>query len=56
MISLIFPVSFADALASLGIEYLTFDSRSDIVEVIESCDHELMHVLKANADYYYRIA
>lgn len=42
MFSIIFPSNFASDLSSLGVEYLTFPNRDDIVEVVESIDHPLI--------------
>ena len=53
--SVLFSVAFAPDLSSLGIEYLTFNNRPDIVECIEPIDHPLIDFLRDNANYSYRI-
>ena len=55
MFSLIFPASFAHDLSSLGIEYMSFANRDDIVECIESIDNPIIDFLIDNANYSYRI-
>ena len=55
MFSLIFPASFAHDLSSLGVEYMTFPNRDDIVEVIESIDNPIIDFLIDHANYSYRI-
>ena len=55
MFSLIFPASFASDLSSLGIEFMTFKNRDDIVECVESIDNPIIDFLIDNANYSYRI-
>ena len=55
MFSLIFPSSFAADLSSLGVEYLTFNNRDDIIECVESIDNPIIDFLIDNANYSYRI-
>ena len=55
MFSLIFPASFAHDLSSLGIEYMSFANRDDIVECVESIDNPIIDFLIDNANYSYRI-
>jgi hypothetical protein len=55
MYSLIFPKSFSADLSSLGVEWLEFPNRSDIVECVESIDNPIIDFLIDNANYSYRI-